>query len=128
MAHHALLPLISEAKPRSARRSRELSLFVVAVIAGEVGIMVDEKRRTFFRDLIREVVRNATAAFESGQEERKREEELDAFFESYESSYALTLCYPDDILIETARMEGVAFEGRERADIVKDLLRKKGWS
>jgi hypothetical protein len=51
---------------------------------------------------------------------------LNEFFESYESSYALTLNYPDDILIETARMEGISVEGREKIDIVRELIKKKG--
>ncbi|MBI5572654.1 MAG: hypothetical protein HY914_22110 [Desulfomonile tiedjei] len=88
--------------------------------------MVDEARRSFFRRLFCEVVQNATTAFRAGQEEQKHTEDVDQFFESYESSYALTLCYPDDILLETARREGIPCEGRERIDIVKDLFQRKG--
>jgi hypothetical protein len=86
--------------------------------------MVDEAKRGFFKSLFREVVQNATTAFKD--EEAKPAEDMDRFFESYESSYALTLCYPDDILLETARLEGIACEGREKIDIVKELFQKKG--
>jgi len=88
--------------------------------------MVDEARRSFFKRLFSEVVQNAATGFRAGQEEQKRSEEMDRFFESYESSYALTLCYPDDILLETARREGIPCEGREKIDIVKDLFERKG--
>lgn len=89
--------------------------------------MVDESKRTFFKDLFREVAHNAAAAFREGGEEQERTEQMGEFFQSYESSYALTLCYPDDILLATARTEGIPCEGRERIDIVKDLFEKKGW-
>jgi len=88
--------------------------------------MVDSSKRDFFKSLLREVAKNTVQAFESGRREAVRDEELDRFFASYESSYALTLCYPDDILMETARMEGIECEGREKIDIVKELIVKKG--
>lgn len=88
--------------------------------------MVDEARRAFFKSFCREVVQNATTALKGGQEDARSDEGMDKFFESYESSYALTLAYPDDILLETARQEGIPCEGREKIDIVKDLFQKKG--
>ena len=45
---------------------------------------------------------------------------------SYENSHTLTLCYPDDILLETARREGIRVEGRDKLEIVKELFEKKG--
>ena len=66
------------------------------------------------------------AGFEAGLEEARRKEEFDRFFDSYESSYALTLAYPDDILIETARRNGIETENRSKIDIVKELFLKKG--
>lgn len=62
--------------------------------------------------------------FRTGLQAVKEHEELNTFFESYESSYALTLAYPDDILLETARMNGIEIEGREKIDIVKELMMK----
>lgn len=44
------------------------------------------------------------------------------FFSSYETSYSLTLAYPDDLLMESARAVGIAVEGREKIDIVKDMV------
>jgi hypothetical protein len=88
--------------------------------------MVDNSRRAFFGNLFKELVRDSVAAFEKGREEARTHQELQDFFASYESSYALTLCYPDDILMETARKEGIPCEGRDKIDIVKDLFLKKG--
>ena len=48
------------------------------------------------------------------------------YFDSYESSYALTLAYPDEILIETARQSGIRTDGREKNEIIKELFEKSG--
>lgn len=88
--------------------------------------MHDPGKRNFFRNFFEETIIKPIAAFKSGMQEVDTDKSLDEFFESYESSYALTLNYPDDILIETARMEGIAVEGREKIDIVSELIKKKG--
>jgi len=44
------------------------------------------------------------------------------FFSSYETSYSMTLAYPDDILIESARTVGIPVDGREKLDIVRDMV------
>ncbi len=44
------------------------------------------------------------------------------FFSSYETSYSMTLAYPDDILTESARAVGIPVEGREKLDIVRDMV------
>ncbi len=44
------------------------------------------------------------------------------FFSSYETSYSMTLAYPDDILIESARAVGIEVDGREKLDIVRDMV------
>lgn len=88
--------------------------------------MHDPGKRNFFSDLFKETVVKPIAAFKAGMKEADAHHDLDEFFESYESSYALTLNYPDDILIETARMEGIIVEGREKIDIVSELIKKKG--
>jgi hypothetical protein len=54
-----------------------------------------------------------------------REDSFDRFFESDESCYALTLAYPDDMLIETAKSNGITIEGRDKKDIVKELFQTK---
>ena len=87
--------------------------------------MADQGRRHFLRGLLREGARTL-AAFQDGREEARRALEHDAFFDSYESSYALTLAYPDDILIETAQRNGIPTEVREKKDIVKELFDKHG--
>ena len=87
--------------------------------------MADNGRRHFLKELFREGVKTL-AAFQDGREEARKAEERGAFFESYESSYALTLAYPDDILMETARQNGIETEGREKNDIVKELFEKHG--
>lgn len=88
---------------------------------------MNKSRRSFFRNFVSEVARSAAQGFETERRAQELQDEFDRFFDSYESSYALTLCYPDDILLETARKEGVVVEGREKLDIVKDLILKKGW-
>jgi len=87
--------------------------------------MADQSKRHFFRDLLREGARTLTA-FQDGREEARSNAERGAFFDSYESSYALTLAYPDDILIETAEQHGIITEGREKNEIVKELFEKHG--
>jgi hypothetical protein len=86
---------------------------------------VIKSKRYFFQNAFRELARRTLTGFEKGVRESREEEELDRFFESYESSYSLTLNYPEDMLLETARMEGIEVEGREKLDIVKDMFAKK---
>ena len=89
--------------------------------------MTDQSRRAFFRGFVEETLARTLGAFQSGLEEKRREEDLEAFFSSYESSYALSLNYPDDIILESARMAGIPTEGREKIEIVKDLfLQQRG--
>jgi hypothetical protein len=87
---------------------------------------MDEGRRHFLRDLFQEVVVKTAGAFRTGSEEKRQEHDLEAFFESYESSYALTLNYPDDILLESARQAGIRTEGREKIEIVREMFLRKG--
>lgn len=84
-----------------------------------------EARRTFFRGFLRDALTAAVREFNAGAAEVQSQRDLEDFFESYESSYALTLNYPDEILIETARKEGIPVEGREKIDIARDLFQMK---
>jgi hypothetical protein len=90
--------------------------------------MVDESRRSFFKNLIKSSAPEESPVPGENDEKQSGQSDFDEFFRSYESSYALTLGYPDDILLDTARMEGIECEGREKLDIVKELFMKKGWS
>ncbi len=90
--------------------------------------MVDEGKRSFFKSLLEHVTPKAALGSGENDENRAEQNDFDKFFQSYESSYALTLGYPDDILLETARIEGIECEGREKLEIVKELFMKKGWS
>jgi hypothetical protein len=87
---------------------------------------MDQARRQFCTRFWSDLAAKAVSAFREGAREAEAKAEFDAFFGDYESSYALTLAYPDDILLETARKEGIAVEGREKLDIVKELFIKKG--
>ena len=87
---------------------------------------MDKSKRYFLTHYPRTQAGNFIASFRAGLQAAKEQEELNKFFESYESSYALTLAYPDDILLETARMNGIEIEGREKIDIVKELMMMKG--
>jgi len=88
--------------------------------------MVDKSKRDFCTRYFLRKIGEVIQGFEAGVEEAEQKEDFDNFFKSYESSYALTLAYPDDILLETAKSYGIETEGREKNDIVKELLEKKG--
>ncbi|MGD8367205.1 MAG: hypothetical protein PVG78_06175 [Desulfobacterales bacterium] len=88
--------------------------------------MVDSKKRQFFTRYLPSRIGRCVADFEAGLEDARRREEFDRFFSSYESSYALTLAYPDDIMMETARQYGIETEGRPKLDVVKELFLLKG--
>ena len=89
-------------------------------------LMIDKSRRQFLSKFFLRQINGLVQGFEAGVREVEEKEEFDKFFESYESSYALTLAYPDDILIETARMHGIETKNRDKIDIVKELFLKKG--
>ncbi len=88
--------------------------------------MVDHDKRIFFKRLLGQALGRTISEFEKGVAEARSREEFERFFESYESSYSLTMNYPDDILIETARMEGIHTEGRDKLEIARELFEKKG--
>ncbi len=88
--------------------------------------MVDQKRRHFFKKYLLQEFRNVARGFGSGLKEAEENSSFDAFFDSYESSYALTLAYPDEILMETARQHGIETQGREKKEIAKELFKKHG--
>ena len=90
------------------------------------GIMVDRSKREFCRTYFWQQTAEIIAGFKAGVQEAKEKEAFDDFFASYESSYALTLAYPDEIMIATASRYGIETEGREKNEIVKELLKKKG--
>lgn len=87
---------------------------------------MDKSKREFCRTYFWQQATEVIAGFKAGVQAAKDKEAFDDFFESYESSYALTLAYPDEIMIETARRCGIETEGRGKNEIVKKLLRKKG--
>ncbi len=88
--------------------------------------MVDKSKRDFCTRYFLRQIGEILEGFEAGVQEAEQKEDFDNFFKSYESSYALTLAYPDEILLVTARSHGIETEGREKNDIVKELLKKKG--
>jgi len=88
--------------------------------------MIDKSKRDFCARYFLRQIGEIIEGFEAGVEEAEQEEDFDNFFKSYESSYALTLAYPDDILMETARTYGIETEGREKNEIVKELFKKRG--
>jgi hypothetical protein len=89
-------------------------------------MIMDKSKRHFLTHYPRAQAGNFIASFRAGLQAAREQEAFNKFFESYESSYALTLAYPDDILLETARMNGVEVEGREKIDIIKELMMQKG--
>ena len=88
--------------------------------------MVDTSKRTFCRKYFFQQAAKIVSGFNAGVREAREKEAFEDFFESYDSSYSLTLAYPDEIMIETARQCGIETEGRGKKEIVKELLKKKG--
>ena len=88
--------------------------------------MVDQNKRNFFRRGWLRQVGEIVSGFQVGMQQAEQEIAFDRYFESYDSSYALTLAYPDDLLLETARQHGIETEGREKKEIVKELFKKHG--
>jgi hypothetical protein len=88
--------------------------------------MVDQNKRLFFRRGWLRQVGEIVSGFQEGMQQADQESAFDRYFESYDSSYALTLAYPDDLLLETARQHGIETEGREKNEIVKELFKKHG--
>jgi hypothetical protein len=86
---------------------------------------VDDSRRKFLTDYSRRQAGNVVKGFVSGLREAGQKATFDQFFESYASSYALTLAYPDEIIIESAKKAGIETEGRKKIDIVRDLFEKE---
>ena len=87
---------------------------------------MDKSKREFCKKYFFQQAVNIAAGFQAGVQMAKEKEDFEAFFDSYESSYSLTLAYPDEILLDTARKSGVETEGREKIEIVKELMEKKG--
>ena len=88
--------------------------------------MTDNGRRSFCKRYLLQQVGRVVAGFDAGLREAEEDQALEDFFDSYESSYSLTLAYPDDLLMDTARQHGIATEGREKNAIVKELIQKHG--
>ena len=88
--------------------------------------MIDKDRRRFFKRGLLKHVAGIVAGFQEGVATADRKDSFERFFESDESCYALTLAYPDDLLLETAKLHGIETEGRDKKDIVKELFLKKG--
>ena len=87
---------------------------------------MDKSKREVCKKYFFQQAVNIAAGFQAGVQAAKEKEDFEAFFDSYESSYSLTLAYPDEILLDTASKLGVETQGREKNEIVKELLKKKG--
>ncbi|MFH1117248.1 MAG: hypothetical protein V1792_25295 [Pseudomonadota bacterium] len=86
---------------------------------------MESNRREFLRNFLHHAAKQALTEFDAGVGQSVEADYFSEFFDSYESSYALTLNYPDDILLETARQEGIEVKDREKIDIVREMFRKK---
>jgi hypothetical protein len=84
--------------------------------------MTDHGKRLLIPHLLK-FVGDVVGGFEEGVREAERKASLTDFFDSDESRTAFL---SDDILLETARMEGIETEGREMVDIARELFLKKG--
>lgn len=88
--------------------------------------MIDSSKRIFCKNYFFQQFNKIVEGFGEGLKDAQESQEFDDFFGSYESSYALTLAYPDDILIATADQLGVETEGRDKNEIVKELFKRHG--
>jgi nitrate reductase assembly molybdenum cofactor insertion protein NarJ len=88
--------------------------------------MADQGRRSFFSDLLREGAK-AMAEFRETMEEARQEAQAEKYFDTYESSYALTLC-EEELMMDSARLAGIETEGRDRNEIARELFAKQGSS
>lgn len=89
--------------------------------------MADLERRRFFSRYLVKQAADVVDAFKQGSLEAEKKASFDRYFDTYESCYALALAYPDDLIIETARLHGIPTDGREKKDIVKELFLKASW-
>ena len=64
---------------------------------------MDKSKREFCKKYFLQQAVNIAAGFRDGVRAAKEKEDFESFFDSYESSYSLTLAYPDDILMEAKR-------------------------
>ena len=87
--------------------------------------MKDNSRRQFISRYFLHQVGQCISGFEKGVDEIRKEDDFEKFFESDESSYALTLAYPDEILLATAKNHGIDIDGRSKRDIIKELILKR---
>lgn len=85
--------------------------------------MHDQGRRSFFSDLLREGAK-ALAQFHDTMEEARQEVQAKKYFDTYESSYALTLC-EEELMLDSARLAGIETEGRDRNEIARELFAKQ---
>jgi hypothetical protein len=86
---------------------------------------MDKNRRYFLRQYWVTQAAKVFNGFQKGIQSAQEQQTFDSFFESYESSYALTLAYPEEFLIDEAHKAGIEVNGREKIDIVKELFAKK---
>jgi len=87
---------------------------------------MDPSKRGFFTRTLARQIGKTIQGFRDGLQEAEDEQALNEFFDSYESSYSLTLAYPDEILLESARQHRIEIEGRDKKEIVKELFEKHG--
>ena len=87
--------------------------------------MADNSRRQFLTKYFLNQVGRCLRGFEDGVDKVRQEGDFESFFESDESSYALTLAYPDEILIETAKNFGIDTENRSKREIGRELMLKR---
>jgi len=87
--------------------------------------MADNIRRQFLSKYFLNQVGRCLRGFEDGVDTVRQADDFESFFESDESSYALTLAYPDEILIETAKKFGIDVDKRSKREIVRELMLKR---
>jgi hypothetical protein len=87
--------------------------------------MADNSRRQFLTKYFLHQVGRCLRGFEDGVDKVRQEDDFESFFESDESSYALTLAYPDEILLESAKNCGIDIDGRSKREIVRELMLKR---
>jgi len=87
---------------------------------------MDQSKRFFCEKYLFQQIGKTIKGFSDGLDEVRAEQGFDDFFETYESSYSLTLAYTDEIILETAKQYNIETEGRDKKEIIKELFAKHG--
>jgi Sec-independent protein translocase protein TatA len=83
--------------------------------------VTDLSKRSFLRELGRHLGK-AVGEFRREAARSREEGQRRSFFDSYESSYALTLAYPQELIEDAARRAGIDPRGKDELQLLRELF------